>query len=176
MDHDLPHECLSALPAQDADPASLPCFRMGVVMERRPLPNNPWQQEQWSAVAIDPAAGEPGAPKLLLDTPERSHWLYPGFETRLYIDEAEGYFLNCSSARPVAFVAWRMEGGRAVPWQVTLSYNEAARALDSGENVDNVPLPEFLARTLHTYVLTHYKPEPKRRVRPPSFEGAKRDR
>ena len=48
---------------------------------------------------------------------------------------------------------------------VTLSYNEAARMMDGGEQVDSVALPVPLHAMLLPFVETHYKPEPKRKVR-----------
>lgn len=143
-------------------------------MERRAL-NNRWQPVQWVPVAVDPEAGAPGAPQILDAEPTRTRWLYPGLETDLYADEAEGYFLNFTTARPVIFVAWRMEGERAVPWMITASYNEASRLMDNGESVDPVDMPHDMACEISAYVSAHYKPNSKRRIRPPSFNGARRD-
>ena len=52
---------------------------------------------------------------------------------------------------------------------VTLSYNEAGRMLDAQERVDNVPLPAEAVAWLQAFTDAHYKPEPKKRSRPPSF-------
>jgi hypothetical protein len=38
-----------------------------------------------------------------------------------------------------------------------------------------VPLPAELAAWLAEYVDANYRPEPKKRARPPSFKGARRD-
>ena len=75
----------------------------------------------------------------------------------------------------MAFVIWRQEDGPPHPAGVTLSYNEAARMMDAQEHVDGVPLPSELHDWLAGYVMQHYKPEPKKRSRPPSFQGARRD-
>ena len=48
---------------------------------------------------------------------------------------------------------------------VTLSYNEAARMMDGGEQVDAVALPLPLHAMLVPFVEEHYKPEPKKKVR-----------
>jgi hypothetical protein len=90
-------------------------------------------------------------------------------------DEAEGYYLNLTTSQPYMFVMWRMEDDLAVPKIVTPSYHEAARMMDGGAQVDGVPLPEELASWLAAYVDANYRPEPKKRARPPSFKGARRD-
>ena len=53
----------------------------------------------------------------------------------------------------------------ARPVLVTLRYNEAARMMDGGEQVDSVALPLPLQEMLMPYVEEHYKPEPKKKVR-----------
>ena len=63
---------------------------------------------------------------------------------------------------------WRFREGREPPVHpvvVTLSYNEAARMMDGGEQVDAVPLDPFLRALLEPFVAAHYRPEPKRKQR-----------
>ena len=48
---------------------------------------------------------------------------------------------------------------------VSVSYGEAARWLDSGEQVDGVAMPREIADWVGDFVNTHYKPEPKKKVR-----------
>ena len=52
---------------------------------------------------------------------------------------------------------------RARPLTVTLSYSEAARFLDAGEQVDAVPVPPPLLAEMERFVLTHYKGEPRKK-------------
>lgn len=150
-----------------------PVIACAVVMQRTLLDNR-WQSEQWLPVAAWP---DPGGERRLLDDDGRNaRWLHPGFELRLYRDEAEGYYLNLSTEKPFVFVNWDDETGEGVPRIVTVSYNEAGRMLDAGARVDGVPLPSEWIPWLEGFVAEHYKPEPKkRRVRPPSFKGAWRD-
>jgi hypothetical protein len=93
----------------------------------------------------------------------------------LYKDEAEGYCLNVDSPTPCWFIMWRTEeiDGQevAVPKQVTLSYNEAARLMDAGERVDTLPASADIVEYLTAFVQEHYRPEPKKKRRKPSFEG-----
>ena len=42
---------------------------------------------------------------------------------------------------------------------------EAARWLDSGEQVDGVAMPREIADWVGDFVNTHYKPEPKKKVK-----------
>jgi hypothetical protein len=143
-------------------------------MERRKLANR-WQSEHWAPVEVLPDAGE-AAPRLVLEDSDRARWLHPGFAIELHRDEAEGYYLNLTTATPYVFVMWRMEDGLAVPQVVTVSYQEAGRMMDGGEQVDGVPMPPALMAWVDEFVRAHYRPEPKKqRIRPPSFKGAKRD-
>jgi len=45
-----------------------------------------------------------------------------------------------STQEPRVFVMWRMEQERAVPQFVTVSYDEASRWMDGGEQVDSVAM------------------------------------
>ncbi len=152
---------------------SSPGVPVAVIMERRTLANR-WQSEQWLPVEVLPDAGET-APRLLLDDGERARWLHPGLAIELHRDEAEGYYLNLTAPTPYVFVMWRMVDGAAVPQLVTVSYQEAGRMMDGGEQVDGVPLPQALMAWVDEFVRLHYKPDPKRKkIRPPSFQGARR--
>jgi uncharacterized protein DUF3305 len=155
---------------------SYPSLAVAVVMERTPLENNRWESEKWEPIGVVPDLGEAGAaPRALVEDLSRAQWLYPGFKLELFHDEAEGYYLNLSSQRPFVFVNWLEEEGAGVPKAVTVSYNEAARMLDAGTRVDGVPMPAEWIPWLARYVERNYKPEPKKRARPPSFKGARRD-
>jgi hypothetical protein len=119
-------------------------------------------------------------------------WLFTGFELNLFLDEAEGYYLNVSATTPCWFVMWRLEedidrfidqqslslvqaeSAIAVPHRICVSYNEAARLLDGGESVDTITMSDEHAAWLQEYVNENYRPEPKKRHKPASFKGAER--
>ncbi len=109
----------------------------------------------------------------LSDDAPGDRWRFDGFELELHPTEAEGYFLNISTPDPRVFVMWRMcepeavlpGGPLAAPHVVTVSYNQAARMLDGGEQVDSVPLPAAVREWMEPFVKEHYKPEPRRKVR-----------
>jgi hypothetical protein len=148
---------------------------IAVVMQRTPLANR-WQPFQWKPI-------EMSADDLLTDVGHRclrndasdTRWLFGGFQIGLFPDEAEGYFLNIASPTPCWFIMWRLEtyDGQeiAVPKQVTLSYNEAARLMDGGEQVDTLPASSTVIARMAAFVQEHYRPEPKKKRRKPSFEG-----
>lgn len=148
-------------------------LRLAVVMQRTPLANL-WQPFQWKPLEISTADLPDGA-RCLRNDESDTRWLFGGFDIRLYTDEAEGYFLNVDSPAPCWFVMWRIEeidGGEvAVPKQVTLSYNEAARLMDGGERVDTLPASAEIIEHLRAFVQQHYRPEVKKKRRKPSFEG-----
>src|SRR3989304_2180328 len=143
-----------------------PSVRVAVIMERRALANR-WQPEVGEPAGVIPdiESGD-SAPRLLREDPGRAQWLHPGFLIQLYRDEAEGYYLNMSAPTPYVFVMWRAEDGQGVPKVVTVSYHEAARMMDGGEQVDGVPMPSDLAGWVAAFAAEHYQPEPKKRSRP----------
>jgi len=148
---------------------------MDVVMQRIPLDNR-WRPWQWRPLQVFDAALPAGqGPHCLRDAADDTRWLFPGFEVELFADEAEGYFLNISAPAPCWFVMWRLEqigdAEIAVPKTLTLSYNEAARLMDGGEQVDTVPASAPVIGWLRQFVALHYHPEPKKKRRKPSFEG-----
>lgn len=150
-------------------------IKVAVVMQRTPLANR-WQPCQWKPAELTIDALLPdGIARCVRDDPGDTRWLFSGFDIRLFSDEAEGYFLNIDSPAPCWFVMWRIEdinGAEiAVPKQITLSYNEAARLMDGGEQVDTLPATSEVIAHLAEFVQQHYRPEPKRKRRKPSFEG-----
>jgi len=132
-----------------------------------------WPSVVWEAVGVLPGyEGDPDA-RLLVDDASGSQWLYAGFELVLHRDEAEGYYLNVSTQDARVFVLWRMEEERAVPKYLTVSYNEAMRWMDGGEQVDSVAMSRDLYAWVGAYVEANYRPEPKKRIKPRSFMSPK---
>lgn len=145
-------------------------FPVAVIFQRTTVANR-WITERWEPVAIACSSADAtiAAPELICDDAAGTRWRFDGHAIELHRSEAEGYFLNTTSPDPKVFVMWRKPDDDRVPpvcpEVVTVSYNEAARLLDGGEQVDAVPmLPEILA-WLTPFVAEHYKPEPKRRVK-----------
>lgn len=139
---------------------------VAVIVEKLLLQNR-WASEKWEAIGVVPAFGVKldDLPRRIFADETRQHYLAGRFELELFRDEAEGYHLNLTSPQPRAFVMWRLEDDFARPYGVTLSYTEAARFLDAGEQVDGVPLPPEIADWLGDFVNTHYRPAPRRKIR-----------
>ena len=143
-------------------------FPVAVIMQRIPLTNR-WASERWEAVAIEADAEAAPGCTLLSDGPEGPRWRSTGCAIELHPVEAEGYYLNASAREPKVFVLWRMAEPedtvepRARPLIVTVSYAEAARFLDAGEQVDAVAMPAPIFAALDAFVTAHYKPEPRRK-------------
>jgi hypothetical protein len=154
-----------------------PAVTVAVVMERDFQPNR-WEDWRHRIVEVVPMQDAFGnVARVLRDDGKLQSTLHPGLRVELFADEGEGYYLNLSSGAPVWFVVWRSDDedpSRAWPEQVTLSYNEAGRRLDAQERVDNVPLQPEWREWLQAFTDEHYKPEPKQRKRPASFESPQR--
>jgi hypothetical protein len=149
---------------------SIPTQKVSIILERVPLESR-WATHRWDLVGVVPDLG--GDPRTIVDSEALIRKVYPGFELGLYRDEAEGYFLNVSSGAPSVFVSLRMaeDGDEPYPFQATLSYNEAARWMDSNERVERVAAWPELAGWTGEWVEANYRPEPKKRQRPKSFRG-----
>ncbi len=156
-----------------------PRLRVAIVIERQRQPN-PWEDWRFAITEVLADSGEFGtAPRVLREDERFTQTLFPGLELTLHADEGEGYYLNLSSGSPVWFVMWRIDDedpSRAWPELVTLSYNEAGRLLDAQERVDNLPLPAEVRDWLQAYTDAHYRPEPKQRKRPASFQAPEQRR
>ena len=145
-------------------------FPVAVIFQRTPVANR-WITERWDPVAVEsaPDAAAAAAPARISDDAAGTRWRFDGHAIELHRSEAEGYFLNTTSPDPKVFVMWRKPDDDRVPpvraEVVTVSYNEAARLLDGGEQVDAVPMPPEILSWLTPFVAEHYKPEPKRKVR-----------
>jgi hypothetical protein len=156
-------------------------FPVAVTMQRVPLASR-WADERWEAIAVEPSDEAPGA-ALVRDDEKGKSWRCTGHVVELHPVEAEGYYLNASTREPKVFVLWRMAEPeddaepRARPLIVTLSYGEAARFLDAGEQVDAVPIHAALLARLESFVAAHYRPEPRKKgKRNEYYEGDERRR
>lgn len=147
-----------------------PSRRVAVILERQPVAS-PWATHEWHALSVIPDVE--GEPRVILDRDGVLQKVFPGHSVTLYRDEAEGYYLNVSSDQPCVFVSLRTaeEGGDPEPFQVTASYNEAARWMDGGERVDNAAIDLPFAAWIGEWVEANYRPEPRERIRPKSFKG-----
>ena len=150
-----------------------PTWKVAVVMQRRPT-KNPYADDEWEAIRVLSGESDETAPRRIREEGGVEEWLFPGLPLVLRKDEAEGYFLNVSTGDPRVFVMWRPEDDRAVPMEVSASYNEASTWMDASDQVDPAPMDAALAAWVGEYVKLNYKPEPRKRIRPQSFQSPKR--
>ena len=141
-------------------------FPVAVILEKIQLDNR-WVSEKWEAIGVVPAFDAPvDAPaRRIFADDEREQFLVGRFPLELFRDEVDNYHLNLTSPEPRVFVMWRMDDDFARPMDVTLSYGEAARWLDSGEQCDGVPMPPEIADWLGDFVNTHYKPAVRKKIK-----------
>ena len=139
-------------------------------MQRRPVKSR-WADSMWEphGVLADPG----GAARLLREGDGVTQWLYPGFKLVLHKDELEGYYMNVSAPEPRVFILWRMDADNALPVEVTVSSDEAARWLDGGHSVDGVAIPPAIFAWVGEYVENNYRPQPQKRIKPRSFQHPK---
>ena len=156
-----------------------PKFDLAVIMRKRAIDNR-WQPEVWEPVGVlmqsnaeRSEAWSTGAPEPehVLAEDDRDEWLFRGFHLGLRREDAEGYYLNISTMQPRVFVRWQLQDGIGVPERVTASYNDACTWMDAGQQVDSVAMPPELYDFVHEFVRQHYRPEPKKRIRPRSFQS-----
>jgi hypothetical protein len=145
-------------------------FPVAVIIERNAISNR-WANEQWQIAAVERDDSPRHPPVRMVHEKRRTRWRFTGFSIELHPSESEGYHLNITSPDPKVFVMWRVAEGAgeelpgAFPVVVTVSYNEAARLLDGGEQVDATPLPAEMLAWMQPFVDANYRPEPKRKIR-----------
>lgn len=111
-----------------------------------------WADHAWRLVALAPAGAPLQGTDLVRDN----------LELRLFSDESENYMLNLTATEPMLFVVWRLEDDLPSVLMATVSYGEAARMLDAGENVEGMPLPEDLKGWVEDFARHHYQPPEKK--------------
>lgn len=147
-----------------------PSFPVAVVMQRKAAQSR-WVDHVWEPLRVEADPG--GEARRIHADASTELWLHPGLRIVLHRDEAEGYYLNCSAPEPKVFVLWRMDDERALPLDVTASSEEAGRWLDAGHSIDGVPMTEAIFAWVGEYVEKNYKPQPKKRIKPRSFQHPK---
>ncbi len=154
-----------------------PSIEVAVIMRRQRIANR-WQPWRWVLDDVVPQEAAFGKePRILHQSEDEVRWLHPGFTVELFRDDAEGYYLNVTTAAPCWFVLWRMEeegpAGQepiARPTMVSLSYHDAGRWLDAQETVEQVAAPPHVVDWMRSFADEHYVIEPKKRQRPESFK------
>lgn len=148
-------------------PEDLPsAFEVAVILEKRRSRTTPWRDHTWGAAGVVAASGgdHRHGPQPIRCDEESEQYLWPGFRLELHRDQAESYYHNLTSDNPGLFVVCRHdEDERPEPFLVSASYDEAAAYMEVDETVYRVPVPPEIYRWVEAYVLTHYKPEPRKK-------------
>lgn len=133
--------------------------KIGKVMQQ-----SPWQPFRWQVLDMSPAE---------VPLEQGDEELVQTLKVEVYQDQLQGYFLNLDTEAPYVFFCVRYPEDnktlRPSVFEATLSYDEAARWMDSNEEVQTLPLPGPVASWLAELVQARYQPEPKQRRRPQSF-------
>jgi hypothetical protein len=147
-----------------------PTQQVSAILEREVVESR-WESHRWQLLGVVPDVG--GEPRVIVEGAGRLQKLFPGLPVFLYPDEAEGYFLNVSSEAPSVFVSMRVDEatGETYAFEATLSYNQAARWMDGGARVERAVARPHLNPWMGEWVEANYRPEPKKRQKPRSFEG-----
>ena len=147
-----------------------PKFELAVVMQKRPIDNR-WQSEMWEPLAVFADTSSGNDPERIAEPDGVERWVFHGLQLTLRREEAEGYYLNISTQQPRVFVLWQFDNECGVPQKVTASYNDACTWMDAGEQVDSVAMPPDMYDVVSAFAREHYRPEPKKRIRPRSFRS-----
>lgn len=129
---------------------------------------SPWQPYRWQVLDQCPASEF---------MPVEFEDVVQSLSIGVYQDQLQGYFLNLDTDQPFVFFGLRYPEDnktlRPHVFDATFSYDEAARWMDSNEEVQTLPMPTAVARWLAELVDVRYQPESKQRRRPQSFISPK---
>ena len=142
-------------------------FPVVVLMQSEPSRDNTWSDYQWRAIGVmarQTEDAELGEPQLVHENDEIKKYLYSGFVINLYTDECESYYYNLISDEPHCYVITRQDtSGVPIPFQVSMSFDEANAYLESDEDVYVVDVPPEIYRWTEAFVLMHYAPEQRKK-------------
>lgn len=138
-------------------------LRVSVITAHEPVANNRWITERWrvvGVVAADAGAEPDEGRTMIYSGADGTHYLWPGFELRLYPHESESYYRNLLGQTPSVYVVCQeSEDGELVPVEVSVEYVEAGARREAGDELDAVSMPPEVYRWLEAFVITHFTPE-----------------
>lgn len=165
-----------SVPANEPN-SDLPDFLpVAVIMERRPTASR-WQSVSWSVVGVTvgPEPDPDRSPRVIRDEDGIRQVMYGGYRVRLHRDECESYYHNLRSPAPGCYVIARPGADEEpVPFQVSLSFDEANAYLEGEDTVFTAPIPAELYRWTERFVLMHYVPEKRKKRKRDDWKGARR--
>ena len=153
-------------------------FKVALLLRRKMSSHRGWSYPKWSLLHLVPDESGSIAPArqrtVRQDDGTEDHF-WCGFPVSLTRANAETYWFNLCSVRPSLFVVCRQDlDGELVPVSVTLDQDASSRQAEAEGEVFAVPLPEPMVEWLERFVVTHFRPEPRRRRRKPLDKEDKR--
>lgn len=151
-----------------AQASEITVFPVSVLMRRTLREHRGWSYPAWEVAGLLPADDEPATPGggVVHEDGPATDYLWRGLRVRLLRSNAETYWYNLTGTHPRAFVICRSDGeGVLVPLMVTLDQDEATRQIEGDGEVFEAAIPERIYDGLEQFVMTHYRPEPRRRKR-----------
>jgi len=138
-------------------------MRVSVIVGREPVTNNRWITERWRVIGVVASATPQAGDKertMIYSGADGTHYLWPGFEIRLYPPEAESYYRNLLGQMPSLYVTCQLEeDSELIPVAVSADYAEAGARREAGDELEVVGMPPEVYRWLEAFVVQHYTPE-----------------
>lgn len=138
-------------------------LRVSVIMAHEPVANNRWIAERWRVVGVVAAraVSPPGEGRTVIYSgADGTHYLWPGFELRLYPDESESYYRNLLGQMPSVYVVCQVDDdGEWIPVEVSVDYVDAGARREAGDELEAVSMPPEVYRWVEAFVVKHYTPE-----------------
>ena len=150
-------------------PTPLVSIPVAVVLARKEISRSGWKMVSWEGEAVLAgerfAAGE--ARRLSMGEAGGKHrYMWDGLRLELYRDAAETYWYNLTGARPSLFIICSEEpGDDLLPVGVTADHDESTSAEEADYKVFAVPVPPEVIGRIEEFVMTHFKPEERKRKR-----------
>lgn len=145
---------------------------VAITLRREIRQRGPWRFPHWTLrnVHVDAGAGDGDNPLVVEAGTGIREYVWRDQWLRLRPDAAESYWYNLTSSQPSLFVACRPGDSLELePFLVTADGGEAGTLMEVDESVLSIALPEELAPWIEQWVLTHYRPGPRKEFRPKRF-------
>lgn len=142
---------------------------VAAILARKEISRSGWSLVNWEGVAVlsgERFAAGTARREPLQDSDKGMQYLWDGLRLELYRDAAETYWFNLTGGRPSLFIICQeTEGGEIIPVAVTADHDSSTSAVEADCKVFGVPIPPDVVPQLEEFVMTHFKPEPRRKRR-----------
>ncbi|QGM20861.1 DUF3305 domain-containing protein [Spiribacter sp. 2438] len=147
------------------DPPERTHWPVSVTLRRAMRERRGWTFPAWSLAAVELDTAERGVVETRVEEGVRD-FRWSGLRLSLHRSNAETYWYNLTSRQPSLLVICQEDPQYGLmPWLVTLDQDESARQQESEAEIFSTPLPAWLIDEVERFVMSHYRPEPRRRKR-----------